>query len=87
MGKKENRKAEKKSLINLQEGMEIIDCHSLFGRLGGWICPVKKDMLGKQTASVVTARGRIYVNEDLLLSRRNGPYHSPSASASCLWAF
>lgn len=35
MGKKENRKAEKKSLINLQEGMEIIDRHSLFGRLGG----------------------------------------------------
>ena len=72
MGKKENRKAEKKSLINLQEGMEIIDRHSLFGRLGGWICPVKKDVLGKQTASVVTAGGRIYVNEDLLLSPGNG---------------
>ncbi len=74
MGKKENRKAEKKSLINLQEGMEIIDCHSLFGRLGGWICPVKKDMLGKQTASVVTAGGRIYVNEDLLLSPEEWAY-------------
>ena len=74
MGKKENRKAEKKSLINLQEGMEIIDCHSLFGRLGGWICPVKRDVLGKQTASVVTAGGRIYVNEDLLLSPEEWAY-------------
>ena len=74
MGKKENRKAEKKSLINLQEGMEIIDRHSLFGRLGGWICPVKKDVLGKQTASVVTAGGRIYVNEDLLLSPEEWAY-------------
>ena len=74
MGKKENRKAEKKSLINLQEGMEIIDRHSLFGRLDGWICPVKKDVLGKQTASVVTAGGRIYVNEDLLLSPEEWVY-------------
>ena len=57
MGKKEKQKTEKKSLINLQEGMEIIDRHSLFGRLGGWICPVKKDVLGKQTASVVTTEG------------------------------
>ena len=68
MGKKEKQKTEKKSLINLQEGIGMIDRHSLFGRLGGWVCPVKKDALGKQTASVVTAEGRIYVNEDLLLS-------------------
>ena len=74
MGKKEKQKTEKKSLINLQEGIGMIDRHSLFGRLGGWVCPVKKDALGKQTASVVTAEGRIYVNEDLLLSPEEWVY-------------
>jgi len=62
-----------KNELQLQQGMELVKNHPLFGNLSGWLYPQNKQRLN-QCAAIVTRQKSIYLNKDINLSPSEWAY-------------
>ena len=78
MGKKKNKgkklQLQNMNMAQLQEGLDMIHRHPLFGAGCFCACQFKGDVLGKQTYATVSSSGVISLNENMHLSPRQWAY-------------
>ena len=68
MKKEKNKKRISPTEENIEEGLQIVRTHPLFGSLSLEYCLTNREILGRDGAARVDIRNRIWLNRQLLLS-------------------